>query len=307
MQTFINLSDLRPNPRQPRKFFDPEELAGLGKSIQEGTQLHPIAVEDNGDGTYNVIDGERRWRAMELIKRTEIEAIVRPSLGTDDDERLIQAVVANLQRADLGPVEFARACGQLRDMGYSNRAIADRFGCYPEKIRTALKILDLDEELIALVGTGDLPKDPRVIDALLSIQNREARIRLGTRIARPGVGIKAIVNACARLNESLLQKTQSATSSAPAVALTQRADYKSQNTPTPWPTVRAAVKGMCDQCDANPRLPSAPEPAWSFITQAAEVTCNTCNMRTMPINNGLSICKECPAVDLLRRLANVSK
>lgn len=307
MQTYIKLSNLRPNPRQPRKLFDPDELAGLGKSIQEGTQLHPIVVEDNGNGTYNVIDGERRWRAMELIKRTEIEAIVRPSLGTDDDERLIQAVVANLQRADLGPVEFARACGQLRDMGYSNRAIADRFGCYPEKIRTALKILDLDEELIALVETGNLPKDPRAIDALLSIQNREARIRLGTRIARPGVGIKAIVNACARLNDNLQQKAQSTTSSAPSIALAPRADYKSQSTPTPWPTVRAAAKGMCDQCDANPHNPSAPEPAWAFIAQSAEATCNACNMRTMPINNNLSICKECPAVDLLRRLANVSK
>lgn len=301
MQTLIKLNNLRPNPRQPRKIFDPVELAGLGQTIASGGQLHPIAVEDNGDGTYNVIDGERRWRAMELIKRTEIEAIIRPSLGTDDAERLIQAVVANVQRAELNPVEFTRACGELRQMGYNNRQIADRFGCYPEKIRTSLKILDLDEELIALIETGDLPKDPRVIDALLSVQDRDTRIRLGTRIARPGIGIKAIVNACARLNESLLQKAQAATHSAPAIALAPRADYKSHDTPTPWPTVRAAAKGMCDQCDANPHLPAAPEPAWSLITQAAEATCNACNIR------GLSICKECPAVDLLRRLANVSK
>ena len=93
-----------------------------------------------------------------------------------DTRHLIEALVTSTQREGLSPVEFARACGKLKSMGLSNRSIADKIGTYTERVRIALRLLELDEELLVLVDAGKLPKDPRVVDALLSIEDRETRV-----------------------------------------------------------------------------------------------------------------------------------
>lgn len=298
-------SMLVPNPQQPRKIFDRDALLGLGSSMKESGQVHPLIVDDAGNGTYIVVDGERRWRAAELVGIPELMAIIR-QLGEQnaDTRHLIEALVTSTQREELSPVEFARACGKLREMGLTNRAIADKIGTYTERIRMALRLLDLDEELLQLVDTGKLPKDPRVVDALLSIEDSEIRVKLGAKLARSGIGIVAIVNACKRLNESLQNQTKAQMEDVPALALAKRAVYRTDGKATAkWEVVRAATKGMCDACDANPRIPAAPEPAWWLITQATVGTCKECSMRKSAVNRDLSICKECPAVALLQRLA----
>ena len=298
-------SMLVPNPQQPRKIFDRDALLGLGSSMKESGQVHPLIVDDAGNGTYIVVDGERRWRAAELVGIPELMAIIR-QLGEQnaDTRHLIEALVTSTQREELSPVEFARACGKLREMGLTNRAIADKIGTYTERIRMALRLLDLDEELLQLVDTGKLPKDPRVVDALLSIEDSEIRVKLGAKLARSGIGIVAIVNACKRLNESLQNQTKAQMEDVPALALAKRAVYRTDGKATAkWEVVRAATKGMCDACDANPRIPAAPEPAWWLITQSASSTCKECSMRKSAVNKDLSICKECPAVALLQRLA----
>ena len=301
----LGTSTLVPNPQQPRRIFDHDALLGLGNSMKESGQIHPLIVDDVGNGTYIVVDGERRWRAAELVGITELMAIIR-QLGEQnaDTRHLIEALVTSTQREELSPVEFARACGKLREMGLTNRAIADKIGTYTERIRMALRLLDLDEELLQLVDTGKLPKDPRVVDALLSIEDSNIRVKLGAKLARSGIGIVAIVNACKRLNESLQNQTKAQMEDVPALALAKRAVHRTDNKATAkWEVVRAASKGMCDACDANPRAPGAPEPAWWLITQSASSTCKECSMRKSAVNKDLSICKECPAVALLQRLA----
>ncbi len=298
-------SMLVPNPQQPRKIFDRDALIGLGSSMKESGQVHPLIVDDVGNGTYIVVDGERRWRAAELVGIPELMAIIR-QLGEQnaDTRHLIEALVTSTQREELSPVEFARACGKLREMGLTNRAIADKIGTYTERIRMSLRLLDLDEELLQLVDTGKLPKDPRVVDALLSIEDSNIRVKLGAKLARSGIGIVAIVNACKRLNESLQNQTKAQMEDVPALALAKRAVYRTDGKATAkWEVVRSAAKGMCDACDANPRTPGAPEPAWWLITQATVSTCKECSMRKSAVNKDLSICKECPAVALLQRLA----
>ena len=298
-------SMLVPNPQQPRKIFDRDALLGLGSSMKESGQIHPLIVDDAGNGTYIVVDGERRWRAAELVGIPELMAIIR-QLGEQnaDTRHLIEALVTSTQREELSPVEFARACGKLKGMGLSNRSIADKIGTYTERVRIALRLLELDEELLVLVDAGKLPKDPRVVDALLSIENRETRVKLGEKMARSGIGIDAIVNACRRLNESLQNQAQAQTEDVPALVLAKRAVHRTDNKATAkWEVVRAAAKGMCDACVANPRTPAAPEPAWWLITQSASSTCKECSMRKSAVNKDLSICKECPAVALLQRLA----
>ena len=273
--------------------------------MKESGQIHPLIVDDVGDDTYIVVDGERRWRAAELVGIDELMAVIRHPVEQNADARqLVEALVTSTQREELSPVEFARACGKLREMGLTNRAIADKIGTYTERIRMALRLLDLDEELLQLVDTGKLPKDPRVVDALLSIEDSEIRVKLGAKLARSGIGIVAIVNACKRLNESLQNQTKAQMEDVPALALAKRAVYRTDGKATAkWEVVRAATKGMCDACDANPRIPAAPEPAWWLITQATVGTCKECSMRKSAVNKDLSICKECPAVALLQRLA----
>jgi len=301
----LGTSTLVPNPQQPRRIFDHDALLGLGNSMKESGQIHPLIVDDVGDDTYIVVDGERRWRAAELVGIDELMAVIRHPVEQNADARqLVEALVTSTQREELSPVEFARACGKLREMGLTNRAIADKIGTYTERIRMALRLLDLDEELLQLVDTGKLPKDPRVVDALLSIEDSEIRVKLGAKLARSGIGIVAIVNACKRLNESLQNQTKAQMEDVPALALAKRAVYRTDGKATAkWEVVRAATKGMCDACDANPRIPAAPEPAWWLITQATVGTCKECSMRKSAVNKDLSICKECPAVALLQRLA----
>jgi len=301
----LGTSTLVPNPQQPRRIFDHDALLGLGNSMKESGQIHPLIVDDVGDDTYIVVDGERRWRAAELVGIDELMAVIRHPVEQNADARqLVEALVTSTQREELSPVEFARACGKLREMGLTNRAIADKIGTYTERIRMALRLLDLDEELLQLVDTGKLPKDPRVVDALLSIEDSEIRVKLGAKLARSGIGIVAIVNACKRLNESLQNQTKAQMEDVPALALAKRAVYRTDGKATAkWEVVRAATKGMCDACDANPRIPAAPEPAWWLITQATVGTCKEFSMRKSAVNKDLSICKECPAVALLQRLA----
>jgi ParB family chromosome partitioning protein len=111
-------SMLVPNPQQPRRTFDRDALLGLGSSMKESGQVHPLIVDDAGNGTYIVVDGERRWRAAELVGITELMAIIR-QLGEQnaDTRHLIEALVTSTQREELSPVEFARACGKLKSDG----------------------------------------------------------------------------------------------------------------------------------------------------------------------------------------------
>lgn len=296
----IPLNKVIPNPEQPRAHFDEDALASLAHSLQVNGLIQPIVVEQAED-CYIIHDGERRWRAAQLAGLETIEAVVRPPLnGTAPRDRLVRALVANVQRENLNPIEEARAIAKMRSMGMTYSQIAGWTGWSEVTVTNRLQLLELDSELQELVATGKLPRDARVASALLTIADAEARVKLGTRLARPGITIPAIVGACQRLSERLAQENKLRDTRIPALALMGKEPNPA--TTERWENVRAAAQGMCDECSVNPHLPDAPEPAWQIIMEAATTTCTACSLRHAAMMGNLAVCRECPAVELLKRM-----
>lgn len=300
--TQIAIERIVANPEQPRKIFDEDELLNLARSIETNGLLQPIIVEGHDNGWYILTDGERRWRACQLLNMPTIEAVVRqPSTnGTRTRDRLVKAFVANVQRADLNAIEEALGLGRMRDeMHLTHTQIADWVGWNTTKVAARLRLLELEPEIQELIANGNFPHSQRAVSAILSVENKVTRVRLAQKLARPGITIPAIVAACERLNQQLGSVIEEkALTRAPSVHLMQKPPTK----PTErWQNVRAAAQGMCDKCSSNPKLPNLPEPAWSLIIHSAEQACAACSLRESAKNN-LAICRQCPAVELLKRM-----
>lgn len=300
----IPVDKIIPNPQQPRREFDPTALQELADSIKVNGLVQPITVRQASDGDYYIlVSGERRLRAHKLIERTTIEAVVRPPSSNaivGERELLVQALIENVQRQDLNPIEEAVALAKLRNMNYSHKQLSGWTGLSAFTITNRLKLLELEEDLQELIAEGTLPRDPRVTDALLSIKDSEARVKLGQRLARPGITISAIQTACKRLKDTLEAPVVVRQVGAPALALMTKTPPATQT--QRWQNVQAAAAGMCAKCSSNPQIPGLPHPAWAIITQAAEETCQACPLRESAYQNNLTICRDCPAVDLLQRM-----
>jgi ParB/RepB/Spo0J family partition protein len=151
----IPVDQIAPNPEQPRKVFDPDKLKKLAQSIKEVGVIQPITVEASEDEqVYILHDGERRWRAAQIAGLTEIPAeIVDGDVAGSQRERLTRALVANVQREDLTPLEVARAYSRLRDeLGLTDQEIADRVGKSRSAVANARRLLELPEEVQSLAG-----------------------------------------------------------------------------------------------------------------------------------------------------------
>ncbi len=151
--TEIPIDRIRPNPRQPRQRMDPDELTSLAASIREHGVLQPILVTEILEG-YQLVAGERRFRASQLAGLERIPAVIRQLA---DRDQLELALVENLQRADLGPLEEAHAFQSLADeFQMTHEQIAQRVGRAKSTITNTLRLLDLDPEVQAAVGDGRL-------------------------------------------------------------------------------------------------------------------------------------------------------
>lgn len=298
----IDVTKIIPNPEQPRREFDEGALQELAASIRERGLLQAILVEEVGDGTYILHAGERRLRAHRLLGRQSIAARVMPALNGDGkQERLLNALVENTMREDMSPMEEARALGELRDLGLTVPAICKKTGMNFGTVDGRLVLLRLDEPLQVLVDQELLPRDPRVARALLAIEDAEVRVKLGMRLARPGVTIKAILAACDRVSDqmALRQAQEPQIPQAPMIALSQAALRQAQG-PVKMANVRAAAAAMCAQCDVKASLKGTPEPAWGMVLASAAAVCDGCSLRPSAVN--MDICQQCPGVDLLKRL-----
>jgi ParB family chromosome partitioning protein len=150
----LELASIRPNPHQPRRSFDSEALGELRDSIRQHGVLQPIVVRPRGDG-FEIVAGERRWRASALAGLTRIPAVVRD--GLDDREMLELALVENVQRQDLDPIERARAFVRLREvLGMTQEQVADRVGLRRPTVTNLVRLLELPESIQALVSGGQL-------------------------------------------------------------------------------------------------------------------------------------------------------
>ena len=184
----IPLTQIVPNPRQPRQGFDEDEMSELVHSIQEVGLLQPVIVRSTGDGKYELVMGERRWRATREAGFDTIGAIVR---DTSDDELLRDALLENLHRSQLNPLEEAAAYQQLLDdFGCTHEELAERIGRSRPQISNTLRLLKLTPNVQRRVAAGVLSAGHA--RALVSVSNSEIQDRLAQRVVAEGLSVRAL-------------------------------------------------------------------------------------------------------------------
>jgi ParB family transcriptional regulator, chromosome partitioning protein len=185
----IPLDAITPNPRQPREVFDEEALAELVHSLREVGLLQPVVVRPIGDGSrYELIMGERRWRAAREAGFSAIPAIVR---DTGDDDMLRDALLENLHRAQLNPLEEAAAYDQLlQDFGCTHDELAGRIGRSRPQISNTLRLLKLPPLVQRRVAAGVLSAGHA--RALLGLEDPAAQERLAQRVVAEGLSVRSV-------------------------------------------------------------------------------------------------------------------
>jgi ParB family transcriptional regulator, chromosome partitioning protein len=177
---------IEPNPNQPRTRFDEDALAALAASLRERGVLQPVLVRPRHGGGWELIAGERRWRAAAIAGLTEIPAIVRPD---DDAASLELALIENMAREDLSPVEQARACaGLVEELGLTREDVGRRVGRSRVAVSNLLRLLDLPDEAIGLLETGALTEGHG--RALLLAEDHGERRRLSRAAADGGWSVR---------------------------------------------------------------------------------------------------------------------
>jgi ParB family chromosome partitioning protein len=181
---------IKPNPEQPRTHFDPAALAGLAASIESSGVVQPLLVRPLHDGSYELIAGERRWRAAQQAGLEKVPAIVRDS---EHAERLQVALIENMVREDLNPVEEARACAALvQDLGLSKEELSRRVGRSRPAVSNLIRLLDLPDEALALLEAGELSEGHG--RALLGASGNDVRRRLARDAAKAGWSVRETEN-----------------------------------------------------------------------------------------------------------------
>ncbi len=184
----LPLDSITPNPRQPREVFDEDLLQELVTSIKEVGLLQPIVVRQVGPGRYELIMGERRWRACHEAELEAIPAIVR---ATDDEKLLLDALLENLHRAQLNPLEEAFAYDQLlKDFNCTHDQLADRIGRSRPQVSNTLRLLKLSAAVQRRVAAGVLSAGHA--RALLSVEDSEEQDKLAHRIVAEGLSVRAV-------------------------------------------------------------------------------------------------------------------
>src|SRR4051812_49645895 len=174
---------IAPNPRQPRQSFDEESLLALAESVKERGVLQPVLVRPCPGGSYELIAGERRWRAAQLAGLETIPAVVAPH---EDRESLELALIENMAREDLNPIEEARACALLVDeLGLTREEVGRRVGRSRVAVSNLLRLLDLPDEVLSLLVEGRLTEGHG--RALLMAPDHGDRRRLGRAAADEGL------------------------------------------------------------------------------------------------------------------------
>ena len=178
---------VRPNPRQPRQEFDEQSLVALAESLRERGLLQPLLVRPVAGGTYELIAGERRWRAAREAGVPTVPALVREA---DDRDSLLLALVENAAREDLSPIEEARAYAALQDeFELSLGEIAERVGRSKPAVSNRLRLLELPADVLELVEEGLLGEGHA--RAVLAVPDHEGRRELARRIVRAGLSVRA--------------------------------------------------------------------------------------------------------------------
>jgi ParB family transcriptional regulator, chromosome partitioning protein len=182
----LPLELIKPNPNQPRQEFDESALLALADSIRERGVLQPVLVRPVYGGTYELVAGERRWRAAKLAELESLPALVRPQ---DDAESLELALIENMAREDLNPIEEARACTLLvEELGLTREDIGRRVGRSRVAVSNLLRLLDLPDDVIDLLAAGHLTEGHG--RALLTASDHDDRRRLARLAVQEGWSVR---------------------------------------------------------------------------------------------------------------------
>jgi ParB family transcriptional regulator, chromosome partitioning protein len=213
----LPVDSIHPNPRQPRRRFEPEATAGLASSLKQQGVLQPIVVRPRNEGGYELIAGERRWRAAREAGLATLPALVRDA---DDRETLLLALVENVAREQLSPVEEARAYASLVDeFELTLGDVAERVGRSKPAVSNRLRLLELPEEVLWMVARGELTEGHA--RAVLSLPEHDERKRLAQRIVREGMSVRGAEKAAQE--GGAVRRPRAATRIDPALAERARA------------------------------------------------------------------------------------
>jgi len=278
----IPLDHIIPNPDQPRKSFNQTEIENLAQSIRQYGILQPILVEEAADGMYILHDGERRTRAARLAGLLDIPAQILPSKnGRSSQERLMHALIANLQRCDLNPIEEARAFNQMKIKdNLTVRQLSIQTGISEMRIGNSLQLLKLDRPIQDLIECGQFTHLSNLIKLILDIPDDAARVDLCKKLAARGIGknTKAVQNSATLLIKKLNSEIPFPVDKIPGLELAKtKADLPK------WDMLYQAGK----------------VPSWGVIYKAAVEICNNCPRRPAASE---STCSKCTAADLLSKI-----
>jgi ParB family transcriptional regulator, chromosome partitioning protein len=177
---------IRPNPRQPRGTLEEEGLRSLADSIKAHGLLQPVLVRSRPGGIYELIAGERRWRAARVAGLERVPAIVRSS---EDSERLELALIENMAREDLNPVDAARACAALvEELGLTKEEVGRRVGRSRVAISNLIRLLDLPDEVLAMLESRELSEGHG--RALLAAKDAQTRKALAREARERGLSVR---------------------------------------------------------------------------------------------------------------------
>ena len=200
----LNIIDVEPNKDQPRKTFDKEKLDALTSSISEIGVILPIIVTKQPTGRYQIIAGERRWRAAKAAGLKTIPAIIK---DYEDKEAAEVALIENLQREDLNPIEEAKGYKSLID-GFSmtQEEISRRVGKSRSAITNSLRILNLPDEIIKYVISGEISQGHG--RALLSVSDDKLKIEIAKKIIKEGLNVRQVENLVKNLGNNKKPKSK---------------------------------------------------------------------------------------------------
>ena len=183
----VPIDQIHPNPRQPRKRFDHEATAGLAESIRAQGIIQPVVLRPRAAGGYELIAGERRWRAARETNLETLPALIRDAA---DRDALLLGLVENVAREELSPIEEARAYALLTDeFELSLGEIAERVGASKPAVSNRLRLLELPDDVLAMVERGELTEGHA--RAVLAVPDHDGRRRLARKIVRQGLSVRA--------------------------------------------------------------------------------------------------------------------
>lgn len=193
----VKLSEIEPNREQPRKEFDSEALSELADSIAQHGVLQPLLLRPMVSGSYRIVAGERRWRAARMAGLSEVPAVIREMT---DAEEMLFALIENLQREDLSPLEEAKGYQTLIDVqGFTQEEVSKAVGKSRPAVTNSLRLLNLPEDVQQMLERGEISAGHA--RTLLSFKTPEA-MRLGAEKAKEGLSVRELEMLSKRLQGS---------------------------------------------------------------------------------------------------------